>query len=188
MNKNEEESKRKTSWGYRIVKRKQKGREERVSQVLFWTRPDLTCSQHVSSLVNHHMSGRPRRNLWWSAELLPHRIQAAVATGPSGKRPPCQESSAGLQTGAFDTRLKPNHTVLFTAELSIKHKQVHFRNAIVFVLIKCVLMPYIAFLPSVIIRAKSQGHLLFCAEFRQVLHGLILDASLLYCAIFTQRQ
>lgn len=54
----------------------------------------------------------------------PHRIQAAVASGPSGRRPPRQESSAGLQTvasAAHLTRLEPNDPLRFTAELSIKH-------------------------------------------------------------------
>lgn len=96
--------------------------KQKVSQFLFWKSPDLTWSQHVSSLVSHHLrgrwrSGRPGRTLSWSADLLPFRIQAAVSAG--GRR----ESSAGLPTVASAvsiTRVKLNHTVLLAAQLSVE--------------------------------------------------------------------
>lgn len=92
---------------------------------------DLTCSQHVSPLVNHHLCGRwhserPGRKLSWSADLLPpqkHRGRGGDGDGRGGVLR-CQESSTGLKTVApavSVTRMKPNCMLLFTAELSIKH-------------------------------------------------------------------
>lgn len=89
---------------------------------------DLTCSQHVSPLVNHHLCGRwhserPGRKLSWSADLLPPQRRGRGVEGRGGVLR-CQESSTGLKTVApavSITRMKPNCTLLFTAELSIKH-------------------------------------------------------------------
>lgn len=64
---------------------------------------DLTCSQHVSPLINHHLCGRwhserPGRKLSWSADLLPpqkHRGRGGEGRGGILR---CQESSTGLKT------------------------------------------------------------------------------------------
>lgn len=106
--------------------------EQKVSRALFWTSPDLTCSQHVSSLLNHHPSGR------WRSKSPGRNPGSRI------NRPHQEESSvSGIirRSPAVDiTRPRLNAVVPFTAELSIKHKR--SRNAIVPVLIRCVLTPY----------------------------------------------
>lgn len=92
----------------------------------------MTCSQHVSSLLNHLPSGR------W------HSKSPGRNPGSRINRPLQEESSvSGIirrSSPVNITRPRLNAVAPFTAELSIKHKG--SRNAIVPLLIRCVLTPY----------------------------------------------
>lgn len=125
----EEQSKRKTNWPYRKVKRENKEENgHKVSQVLFWTRPDLTCSQHVSCLVKHHPSGcwhskGPGRNQCWSADPLPPRNPGSRGNGPLREASSvsgiiCRSPNCDFSCPPH--KAEPSDTLLFTAELGIK--------------------------------------------------------------------
>lgn len=165
--KDEEENKQLgTEWGKISNGRRQKSREgqekvQRNSKVLFWTRIGLFFGQHQSSPINYPPSGSRKQSVLphWSAHPL---LQISPTISRQSHHPPPQDELLCVRNqfppyllvcilwcelhcqhykAASPARTEQCGSIL-QQSWALNTPEGHLRNAIVFQLVRCVVIPY----------------------------------------------